>query len=143
MDFVFYLDESSLVSINKNQILALVIERNTYGETISTNKVNATILTQIFTTFSNLQYLNICPSSFWNNRLSFLYPPANINSSTLLELHVRLYQFSDCLYILDGRFNALHTLHIDIWRICSSDLRNDSQVDYFDQYSVFSNKFIA
>ncbi|CAF4674434.1 unnamed protein product, partial [Rotaria sp. Silwood2] len=71
--------------------------------------MNATILTHIFITFSNLQCLNFCPSSTWNNRLSFVNPSPGINSSTLLELDVRLMRFSDCLYILDGRFSKLHT----------------------------------
>ncbi|CAF3501521.1 unnamed protein product [Rotaria sp. Silwood1] len=120
-------DGSSSTSIDKSQILALVIERTTYGKRISTNDINATILTHIFTTFSNLQCLNFCPSSTWNNRLSFVNPSPGINSSTLLELDVRLMRFSDCLYILDGRFSKLHTLHVDIRCIKSSDLTNHNQ----------------
>jgi hypothetical protein len=84
-----------------------------------------------FTTFSNLQYLNFCVSSIWNNRLSLADPYPGINSSTLLELHIRLFSFSNCLYILDGRFNKLHTLHVDVMYISPSHSRNHNQVDYF------------
>ncbi|CAF1460558.1 unnamed protein product [Rotaria sordida] len=34
--------------------------------------------------------------------------------STLLELHVSVTNFSDCLYLLDGRFNQLHTFYVNI-----------------------------
>ncbi|CAF2208551.1 unnamed protein product [Rotaria magnacalcarata] len=52
----------------------------------------------------------------------------DIKSSTLLELHICLKRFSDCLYLLDGRFNKLHTLHVDIDTIISSsDLTNNNQ----------------
>lgn len=127
----FYLDESSLTSIDKNKILELVIKHTTYGKVSSTKNMNTRILAHIFTTFSNLQYLNFCESSMWNQRLSFINPYPGINSSTLLELHIRLMSFSGCLYILDGRFNKLHTLHVDVKSISPSDIRSNNQVNYF------------
>lgn len=131
INFVFlYLDESSLVSIDKNQILALVINRITY-EKVSSEDKNPRILAHIFTTFPNLQYLNFCASSIWYCGLSFTKPYPTINSSTLLELHIRLMSFSGCIYILDGRFNKLHTLHVDVQNIFRSDFRNNNQVNYF------------
>ncbi|CAF4181612.1 unnamed protein product, partial [Rotaria magnacalcarata] len=120
-------DGSSSTSIDKSQILALVIGCSTYGKIISTNNMNATILAHIFTTLSNLQCLSFCPSSTWNNLLSFVNSSPGINSSTLLELDVHLVCFSDCLYILDGGFSNLHTLHIDIKCIKSSDLTDRNQ----------------
>jgi hypothetical protein len=132
IDFVFfYLDESCLTSIDKNQILELVIKHTTYGKVNLKKDMNSRILAHIFTTFSNLQYLNFCISSIWNGQISFVNPYSGINSSTLLELHIRLSSFSDCLYILDGRFNKLHTLHVDIFSITPWDLTNNNEVDYF------------
>lgn len=123
IDFIFfYLGESSLTSIDKNQILSLAINRTIYGKLSLTKDINPQTLAHIFTTFSNLQCLNFCASSIWGRRLSFANPYPDINSSTLLELHIRLTSFSDCLYILDGRFNKLHTLYIDIHHIVPSDL---------------------
>ncbi|CAM4753442.1 unnamed protein product [Rotaria magnacalcarata] len=128
IDFVFFdLDESSLTSIDKNQIVALVINRTAHGKVSATKDMNPRTLTHIFTTFSNLQYLNFCAFSIWNKRLSFVNPCPGINSSTLLELHISLALFSDCLYILDGCFNNLHTLHVEIQFICPSELRNNNQ----------------
>ncbi len=129
----FYLDESSLVSIDKNQILALVFNCTTYGKVNSMKRINSQILSQIFTTFSNLQILKLCESSLWYQQLSFFDPYTDINCSTLLKLHIRLISFYDCLVILDGRFNKLHTLHVDIQSICLSltDSTHENQVDYF------------
>ncbi|CAF3298184.1 unnamed protein product, partial [Rotaria sp. Silwood2] len=45
--------------------------------------MNPRISVLIFTAFSNLQYLNLCASSIWNRRLSFINPYPAINSSTL------------------------------------------------------------
>ncbi|CAF1224991.1 unnamed protein product [Rotaria sp. Silwood1] len=123
----FFSGESCLTSIDKNQIFEFVIKRTTYGKVNLTKDMNSRILARIFTTFSNLQYLNFCASSIWNEQLAFLNPYPGINSSTLLELHILLVSFSDCLYILDGRFNKLHTLHVDIFSITPSDLRNNNQ----------------
>ena len=137
MCFIVYLDESSLTSINKNQILPLVINRTTYGK-VSSEDMNSRILAHIFTTFSNLQYLNFCASSILYYGLSFIDPYPSINSSILLELHIRLMSFSGCLYILDGRFNKLHTLHVDVRNIFPSNFLNNNQVVYL----ILPNKFI-
>jgi hypothetical protein len=94
--------------------------------------MNILIFTQIFTMFPNLQYLNFCPSSILYQRLSFGASPPTIISSTLLELRVCLHDFADCLHLLDGRFNQLHTLHVYIFFMSSSDTTINNEVDYFD-----------
>jgi len=132
IDFVFfYLDEHSLTSMYKNQILELAIDLRKYEKLCSTSDMNARIFAHIFTMFSNLQYLNFCPSLIRDQRLSFDNLSSAINSSSLLELHIRLVRFTDCLYILNERFNKLHTFYVDIDSISSSDLTNNNQVDYF------------
>jgi hypothetical protein len=93
-----------------------------------TINININIFTQIFIMFSNLKYLKFGPSSSVYHRLALdpsssvyhrltLDPSLpNVFSSTLLELHVVLHSYRDCLYLLDGRFNQLHTLSV---LICS------------------------
>ncbi|CAF3375804.1 unnamed protein product, partial [Rotaria sp. Silwood2] len=44
-------------------------------------------------------------------------PFPTIISLNLLELHICVNYFSDLLYLLDGRFNQLHTLYVNIYRI--------------------------
>jgi hypothetical protein len=127
-----FLDKTSVIRTLKNQILALVID-------ISTNEIqsfpadgnNAIIFTYIFTIFTNLRYLNFGPSSICHQRLSFHTLPLTVISTNLLELHVCLDNFHDCLYLLDGRFNQLHTLCADISFIRSSRVIIKNEVDYF------------
>jgi len=57
--------------------------------------------------------------------------PPTVISSTFLELHVSLKNFSDCLYLLDGRFNQLCVLHVNISTITRSRLTINNKVDYF------------
>ncbi|CAF4589421.1 unnamed protein product, partial [Rotaria sp. Silwood2] len=122
-----FIDESCSTSINKNQISSFIIDVTKYKKKSLTTDVIARILTHIFNMFSNLQYLNFCPSSIWYQRLLFDNPFPTMTSSTLLELHISLASFTDCLYILDGRFNKLHTLYVDILSISSSQLTNNNQ----------------
>ncbi|CAF3386843.1 unnamed protein product [Rotaria sp. Silwood1] len=72
--------------------------------------------------FTNLQYLKFGQSSNLYPQLSFDIPSPSVISSTLLELHVTVKDFIDCLYLLDGCFNQLHTLHVNFFFICSSQL---------------------
>ncbi|CAF1678839.1 unnamed protein product [Rotaria magnacalcarata] len=69
--------------------------------------------------FTNLQCLNFYPSSSLCQQLSFFRSPPTVFPSTLLELHVNLQDFIDCLYLLDGRSNQLHILYVDILFITS------------------------
>ena len=64
--------------------------------------------------------------------ISFNYSVPSVTSSNLLELHISLGCLMDCLYLFDGRFDKLHTVHINISSIFSSDRTVDNQVNYFD-----------
>ena len=82
------------------------------------------IFSYIFKTFTNFGSSSIsCP------RLSFYMTCPFIISSNLLELHVNLQYFTDCLYLCDGRFNQLHTLDVNILRIQSSNLMINNTVN--------------
>ncbi|CAF2785369.1 unnamed protein product, partial [Rotaria sp. Silwood2] len=124
-------NQTSVICTLKNQISTLVIN-------ISTNEIqrfptndNAIIFTHIFTLFTNLQYLNFCPSLLNHQRLSFDTTPLIIISTNLLKLHVYLDAFTDCLYLLNGHFNQLHTFYVNISVILSSNLSINNKVDYF------------
>jgi hypothetical protein len=73
----------------------------------------------IFTVFTDLITLVICESSYKNCvRLLFENPPhPSFRSSTLRILKMKLQCFDDCLYLLDGRFNQLHTLIVDLTHV--------------------------
>ncbi len=82
--------------------------------------------------FTNLQYLNFGRSSICDERLFFWFTRPTVISTNLLELHVCLNTFSDCLYLLDGHFNQLRILYADVSMIVSSNGRVNNTVDYFN-----------
>jgi hypothetical protein len=128
-NFFSSLDDRLFPSIYKKQISSLIIDIN-IGEGNPTLDDNVVLFTHIFNTFTNLQMLNMGPSSLWCQYLTFDISPPTVISSTLLELSVGLTKFSDCLYLLDGRFNQLHTFHVNIEYITSHSSINN-KVQYF------------
>ncbi len=95
-----------------------------------TENMDTFIFTHIFPMLTNLQYLNFAPSAISYQELSFDISFPLVFSTNLLELHVNLDQFIDCLYLLDGRFNQLRKLYVNISLIIASRLVIDSKVNY-------------
>jgi hypothetical protein len=88
------------------------------------------ISNHIFTVFKKLTHLTFSESSYQTMvGLSFASPPINFCSSTLLVLNVRIDSFPVCLYILDGRFNQLHTLIMETANIFPSE-KIENQVSF-------------
>ncbi|UJR30027.1 hypothetical protein I4U23_017572 [Adineta vaga] len=74
---------------------------------------NISIFIRICILFNNLRYLNF--SSYSNyEQLAFLSTIPSQFSSNLLELHVVVKSIFDCLCLLDGQFNQLHTFYVTI-----------------------------
>ncbi|CAF3844896.1 unnamed protein product [Rotaria sp. Silwood1] len=110
----FFTDNTSVIHKFKNQISLLAIHI-TKGENLITRKnMIEHIFIQIFIIFDKLQYLDFGSHSINFQRFFFTILPPTLFSSTLLELRVSLKRFIDCLYLLDGRFNQLHTLKVNI-----------------------------
>jgi hypothetical protein len=77
----------------------------------------------IFTVFTSLIRLSLWESSY-ENRVPLALtdtdlPLPDFRSSTLRNLNIRVQCFDCCLFLLDGRFNQLHTLYIDLVHIRS------------------------
>ncbi|CAF3118291.1 unnamed protein product [Rotaria sp. Silwood2] len=125
-------DETLFSCTLKNQISSLVIDMNPHGEQISRENNNALLFTHIFTTFTNLRVLNFHTTENSVQYLSFFESPITVISSTLLELNVYLKTSNNCLYLLDGRFNQLRILHVNIDFIIISPLTINSKVEHFD-----------
>jgi hypothetical protein len=128
-----------VVHLFKNQISSFTIDiMNNYQQTLVLDANTLPLLfTNILSTLINLQYLNFCPSLFFYQRLSFHFSPPIFNSSKLLELHIGLFNFSDCLYLLDGRFNQLRTLYVTTTYIYSSSAIVTDDVNSFDYYLTY------
>ncbi|CAF1622982.1 unnamed protein product [Rotaria sp. Silwood1] len=129
--------------LNKRQISSLVIDISKDGKHISilTKDVNKIIFTQIFTMFTNLQYLTFDPSSMWHQQFLFDMPSSSVISSNLLELHIRVTNFTDLIYLLHERFNQLHTFHVNIMIIdcTSSTIHRGDKLPNLRCFSLYSD----
>jgi len=112
----------------KNQISSFVINLNGHGKEYHEKDTDALLFIHICTVFPNLRFLIFHVRSLSYEFLINTFSPTLI-SSTLLELHVNLICFTDCLYILDGRFNQLRTLRVEIISISRSILVTNNKVD--------------
>lgn len=84
----------------------------------------------ILTMFANLIRLKFYQNE--NNPTEYLLfnDQSLMFYSTLVELHINVYNFNDCLYLLDGRFNQLRILFVNafyIWPLQSTII---NQVSY-------------
>jgi hypothetical protein len=123
------LDETSVIHTLKNQLLSFTIDTSVTQRSAIND--NAIIFNHIFTVFTNLQYLNFGQSSDCDERLSFYFTRPSVICTTLLELHVCVHKFFDCLYLLDGHFTQLRTLYVDVGMIVSMDREVNKTVGYF------------
>ncbi|CAF4535046.1 unnamed protein product [Rotaria sp. Silwood2] len=110
-----FTDENLSSGIFKNQITTLIIGIDPNENDLSTME---NICNNIFTVFTNLTHLIFYNASYKNTvQLLFDFPSPSFSSSSLLVLNIKVQCFDMCLYILDGRFNQLHTLVIDLVNI--------------------------
>jgi hypothetical protein len=124
------IEETLLTRTMKNQILSLAIDIDTNSRRCATGDWNESTFTQILNSFNNLRCLYFGLSSHYHQRLSFCTGLQHVISTNLLKLHICLYSLTDCLRLLDCRFNQLHTLYVNIWCIVSPHLTNSNEVDY-------------
>ncbi|CAF2956162.1 unnamed protein product [Rotaria sp. Silwood2] len=129
-----FTNETSVIRTLKNQVLSFTIDITTQGTQYFPGVGNAIIFNHIFTMFTNLQYLNFGRSSMYDERLFFCFTRPTVISTKLLELHVCLNTFYDCLYLLDGHFNQLRTLHVDVNIQKTFRDFNDKQIIYWADY---------
>ena len=69
-----------------------------------------------------VEYLHL--KFYQSNSFILFNEQPSLFSSTLLELHINVYLFDDCLYLLDGRLNQLHTLFVNVYDISSGQSVN-------------------
>ena len=115
----------------KNQLVSLTIDISTPRTGHFAVDAIAIIFNRIFTMFTNLQYLNFGRYSMYDDRLSFCLTCPTVICKNLLELHVCLQTFYDCLYLLDGHFNQLRTLYVDVNVIGYLNRRVNNMVNHF------------
>jgi hypothetical protein len=132
MILYIYLDGTSFNQIDKNQILSLIIMITDPGRKRLTEYTITAVCTRVFTVFTNLRNLNISSSDYIHfPRLSFENELPMFSSSALMELRINLTNMNDCYYLLDGRFNQLHILYVNINSLCSPSVMTSSKVVCF------------
>jgi hypothetical protein len=73
------------------------------------------MLSNVLMVFTNLRYLNCDPFFELDRpRLLFYEKAPTFFSSTLMELHIKVMDIDECLYLLDGRLYQLRTFYVDI-----------------------------
>ncbi|CAF4831663.1 unnamed protein product, partial [Rotaria magnacalcarata] len=117
-------DKTPLTRLLQDKITSIVIDTILSEDTFTEGAKRADVFACILILFSKLECLHY-GSSDWDQPL-FQIPPT-ISSATLLELHVILETFTDCLYLLDGRFSSLQKLLVDVCRIISPRIIIDNQ----------------
>jgi hypothetical protein len=77
------------------------------------------VCTHVLNMFTNLICLKFHPYDDIYvgriGRLSFKSrEPTTLFSSSLMELHIEVADFTDCLYLLDGRFKQLRRFYVNV-----------------------------
>ena len=121
-----------LVRLLNSQITQLCIDRAGITDK-STNRHKFEVFAIILSvskqlcdlTLSSYDLKNVSKSNLWK---------MNCTSSTLTKLNISVYSVDECLYLLDGRFECLSTLIVEIQAITDSLSHRENKVS--DQGSI-------
>ena len=126
--------------MNRITILILACNRiENYSQMLSSV---TKIFECLFPMFMKLKYLILHESSYQNCvRFNFDDPLIlNFRSSTLLYLDIKVQSYDDCLFLLDGRFNQLHTLIINVVNsIDTGEVDNQNHLPNLKSFSLSCN----
>ena len=104
--------DTMLVRLRNDQITQLHL--NSYVEKDkSTHRHGFEVFVMILSVSNQLCDLNLS-QYILNNVSSSNFPRRTCTSSTLTKLNVFVYSFDDCLYLVDGQFQCLSILIIEI-----------------------------
>ena len=131
-----YPDKTIFTFTLTNQISLLTIDINTNDDTQSDRTTPEPFFGHVLTMFPNLQILTLAQNEFGYQYIFFSTLTLTVMSSTLLELHICLVVFDQCLCLLDGHVNQPRTFYADVQNISSSPLTIANQVDYFAQSTI-------
>jgi len=121
IQFLFHficLERTHFDRIFKNHVTTLIITCAKNEIIASTSDIMNIVCTHVSIMFSNLKCLKFHPYSDFsipcNERLSFELREDTRFSSNLKELHINVEKFTDCLYLLDGHLEQLHTFYVNV-----------------------------
>ncbi|CAF3663043.1 unnamed protein product [Rotaria sp. Silwood1] len=111
--FNYLTNNTILRKLLKEQITCLKIDVKD-KPTKPSPETFSVILAFILCVCKRLIKLNFCQSYHRSTFCTFELSLTNFKSSILTTLKINVKTFDDCLYLLDGRFNCLSTLIIDV-----------------------------
>lgn len=113
---VLCLDGSCFGRICKQQITNLTIVVNENNSEITKEEYTRNVYALVLAFFENLKCLSVVPSSVNKCPLFSLRSTSEnvFSSSTLTKLCIHVYDFNDCLRLLDGRLKQLTTLTVQV-----------------------------
>ncbi|CAF4044009.1 unnamed protein product [Rotaria sp. Silwood1] len=123
---------SSFIHIFKHKILHLTLTIKDGNTARYIRKLSTNVFTTILKMFTNLTHLDFCltdicsypPSSFINLVPTTSYP------SNIIHLNVSVYNFDDCLYLIDGRLSQLQRFIVEVDDIYTTSMTINNMVKY-------------
>ncbi|CAF4166176.1 unnamed protein product, partial [Adineta steineri] len=112
-------DHSALRDLLTQQITHLNIDIQSDEVPILLSKISLYMFILILTLCQRLTYLNFCQLFSYRNSFLSIYKLPKIcpTYSTLMELKINVETFNDCLCLVDGRFDSLSKLTINVREI--------------------------
>ncbi|CAM4845161.1 unnamed protein product [Rotaria magnacalcarata] len=135
---VLFFDPNHLAHIFKNQISSLFINFYTGSNSLRMESVYSIIFTLILTNLTNLRCLKFNPSSSFGGILLSHTTRGAAIYSTLLELHVSVTDMTECMCMLDGRFDQLRILYITVYRNLPRSLNLEHEQKLLPNLRIFS-----
>lgn len=105
--------------IFKNQITTLIITFADHFKKEFPPKTLNVVCTHVLNKFKSLRCLEYYPyCDLYLDHIERLscksIEPSALFSSSLTTLHINVEDFTDCLYLLDGRLKQLHTFYVNV-----------------------------
>ena len=140
----FFLEKCPFILNFRYQISELVITIDYEALSVSMFNLLIDIYHRIFVLLSNLKYLDLDVNKsylFSKSLLSDLSSNTCISSS-ISHLRIKLHNFDDCLCLLDGRLNQLHTFVVKLEYIHDPSLLRRIPSEITHNSSILLNKTV-
>jgi hypothetical protein len=131
------LDKSPLINIFQNQIVTLNINGGKEDGLLDHLEIDrlAIIFMNILIMCHKLRHFKFYTSVPWGCKyISFGKQSPMFSSSRLVELHMNVYRFDECLFILDGRLNQLRILSVTTFHILPLQRTMINKVNYLTRW---------
>ena len=122
------------------------MDSNVTYENIPTKDWRGNLLSRILNMFTSVLHLKFFQPINYSARFVAFTSIAPKFCSNLVELHISMHTFDDCLYLLDGRLNQLCRFFVNVRLIWGIEPVNDNRVSYEQKEEIdefFDDKFLS